>query len=122
MSAAVEQICLALVGEEELLAGHLHQARATFSQTLALWQTVGNHYGLLATLLGVSEVCVKQGELQQAAQFYRQVVTAVEQITMNPHQAKMRIGNARLGLAALALEWNDLTTAEQEATDAVAIG
>ena len=115
-------ICLALVGEEELLAGHLHQARATFSQTLALWQTVGNHYGLLATLLGVSEVCVKQGELQQAAQFYRQVLTTVEQITMNPHQAKMRIGNARLGLAALALEWNDLTTAEQEATDAVAIG
>lgn len=61
--------CLALVGEEELLAGRLHEASATFSQTLALWQTVGNAYGLLATLLGVSEVCVKRGNCNKPHNF-----------------------------------------------------
>lgn len=115
-------ISLAMVGEEMLLAGQLPIARATFTQAYALWQTVGNKYGLLATMLALGDVCVKQGELQQAAQFYRQVISAVEKTPMNPHQARMRIGGARLGLAAVALEWNDLVTAEQEATDAVVIG
>ncbi|MCX6046886.1 MAG: LuxR C-terminal-related transcriptional regulator [Chloroflexi bacterium] len=115
-------ISLALVGEALLLAGQLQAAHATFNQTYALWQTTTNKYGLLATLLGLADICSKQGQLQEAAQFYRQVISAVEKAPMNPHQARMRIGGAQLGLAALALEWNDLATAEQAATEAVEIG
>ena len=113
---------LAMVGEDELLAGQLHAARQTFSQTRALWQATRNAYGGLATTLALGEVCARQGELHQAAQLYRQVLTEAEHAPMNRHQALSRIGGAQLGLGALALEWNDLETAEQHATQAVTIG
>ena len=115
-------VSLALVGEEELLAGKLHAARQTFTQTRALWQATQNAYGTLALTLALGEVCTRQGELHQAAQLYQQVLTEAEQTPMNRAQALSRIGAARLGLGALALEWNDLETAEQHATHAVTIG
>jgi LuxR family transcriptional regulator, maltose regulon positive regulatory protein len=115
-------VSLALVGEEELLTGRLHAARQTFTQTRALWQATRNAYGVLATTLALGEVYARQGELQQAAQLYQQVLTEAEQASMNRHQALSRMGAAHLGLGALALEWNDLEAAEQHATHAVTIG
>jgi LuxR family maltose regulon positive regulatory protein len=115
-------VSLALVGEEELLAGKLHAARQTFTQTRALWQATRNAYGTLALTLALGEVCTRQGELHQAAQFYQQVLTEAEHTPMHRARALSRIGAARLGLGALALEWNDLETAEQHATHAVTIG
>jgi LuxR family maltose regulon positive regulatory protein len=54
-------ISLALVGEEELLAGKLYAARQTFTQTRALWQATQNAYGALALTLALGEVCTRQG-------------------------------------------------------------
>jgi ATP/maltotriose-dependent transcriptional regulator MalT len=115
-------VSLALVGEDELLAGKLHAARQTFTQTCALWQATRNVYGTLALTLALGEVCTRQGELHQAAQLYRQVLTEAEHTPMDRQQALSRIGGAQLGLGALAVEWNDLETAEQHATQAVTIG
>lgn len=115
-------VSLALVGEEEPLAGRLHAARQTFTQTRALWQATRNVYGTLAMTLALGEVCTRQGELRQAAQLYQQVLTEAEHTPMHRAQALRRIGAARLGLGALALEWNDLETAAQHATQVVTIG
>jgi uncharacterized cupredoxin-like copper-binding protein len=62
------------------------------------------------------------GELHQAAQLYQQVLTEAERTPMHRTRALSRIGAAQRGLGALALEWNDLETAEQLATHAVTIG
>ena len=115
-------VSLGVVGEAELLAGNLHAARQTFTQTLALWQAARNAYGTLALTLALGEVCTRQGELHQAAQLYRQVLTEAEHTPMDRQQALSRIGGAHLGLGTLAVEWNDLETAEQHATHAVTIG
>jgi LuxR family transcriptional regulator, maltose regulon positive regulatory protein len=114
-------VSLGVVGEAELLAGKLHAARQTFTQTHVLWQSTQNAYGTLALTLALSEVCTRQGELHQAAQLYRQVLTEAEHTPMDRHQALSRIGTARLGLGTLAMEWNALETAEQHATQAVTI-
>jgi LuxR family maltose regulon positive regulatory protein len=116
------RMSLDVVSMEELLSGKLRAARQTITESRALWQAVGNVYGTLAATLTLGEVCARQGELQQAAQLYRQVLTEAEQASMDRHQTLSRIGRARLGLGALALEWNDLETAEQHATHAVTIG
>src|SRR5262245_26111420 len=115
-------VSLGVVGEAELLAGKLHAARQTFTQTRALWQATQNAYGTLALTLALGEVCTRQGELHQAAQLYRQVLTEAEHTPMDRQHALSRIGGAQLGLGALALEWNDLETAEEPATHAVTIG
>ena len=94
-------VSLALVGEEELLAGKLHAARQTFTQTRALWQATQNAYGTLALTLALGEVYTRQGELHQAAQLYQQVLTEAEHTPMDRHQALSRIGTARLGLGTL---------------------
>lgn len=116
------RMSLDVVSMEELLSGKLRAARQTITESRALWQAVGNVYGTLAATLSLGEVCARQGELQQAAQLYQQVLTEAEQASMDRHQALSRIGRARLGLGTLTLEWNDLETAEQHATHAATIG
>jgi len=115
-------ISLTLIGEEELLLGNLHSARDLFTQSRTLWQRTRNVYGGLATTLALAEVCARQGELQQATQFYRHVLVEAETAPMGQHQRQMRSGGAQLGLAQIDFEWNDLETAEAHATAALAIG
>ena len=113
-------ISLALVAEEEMLSGKLQVAHDTLSQARALWQQLQNRHGLLATTLALADLCVRQGALQQAAALYRQVLGALEAAPLNHYQSQMRTAGARLGLAELAYEWNDLAGAEQAAAAAVA--
>lgn len=70
----------------------------------------------------VRNIYSQQGELRQAAQLYHYVLRAAENAQMEQEQAKIRVGNALLGLSALAYEGNELTNAAQQAQQALAIG
>jgi LuxR family maltose regulon positive regulatory protein len=115
-------ISLIFVGVEELLAGKLAVARQTLVRALTLCKSAENPYGTLDTSLILGQVCVGQGELRQAAQFYRQVLTETEQAPMDKDQALIRQGRALIGLSIVELEWNALETAKQSASQAFEIG
>lgn len=115
-------ICLIFIGVEELRAGNLHAARPMLTTARELCEVTGNEFGALDATLTLGEVYARQGELRQAAQLYQHVLTAAEGAQMEREQAVIRVSNALLGLSMLAYEWNDLATAEQQATQALAIG
>ncbi|MGH2545130.1 MAG: LuxR C-terminal-related transcriptional regulator, partial [Ardenticatenaceae bacterium] len=113
-------VCLSFVGVEELLAGKLNAARQTILEARALNEAAGNIHGILSTTFILGDVCARQGELRQAAQLYRRVIAAAEEVEQEePLDDK---GGALIGLGALAFEWNDLETAEQYASQALDIG
>src|SRR5258708_8200429 len=107
--------CLAIVGEEALLEGKLNVARQTLLEAQALYETAGNSYATRAGLLALGEVCLLHGELRQAAELYREVVTRVGEDLYDK-------GKALLGLARLSYEWNGLEAAEQQAHEASDLG
>jgi LuxR family maltose regulon positive regulatory protein len=106
---------LSSVGQEKLLAGELDVARQTFLEAHALFQAARNNYGARALLLELSDVYFLQGELRQAAELYREVLTTAGEDLADK-------GQALLGLARLSYEWNDLQAAEQEAQAASDLG
>jgi LuxR family maltose regulon positive regulatory protein len=112
-------ISLIFVGVEELVAGKLTVARQTLLQARALCEASGNIYGTLDSTLILGQICIGQGELHQAAQFYQQVFTRTEQAPMDRIQALNRKGRSLIGLGLLDLEWNALETAEQRASQAL---
>jgi LuxR family maltose regulon positive regulatory protein len=107
--------CFRIIGEEEMLAGRVHEARQLFQEALALFESAGNSYGAHAALLALAEVCWLQGALRQAAELYRAVSSTTRGDIPNA-------GKAQLGLARLSYEWNVLETAEQEAQEALDLG
>jgi LuxR family maltose regulon positive regulatory protein len=120
-------VSLIFVATEEMLAGQLDKARQTIMTARALCEAVGNIYGLLSATNILAEICARQGELQQAAGYYRQVIARTENVPIHQDQAandQALFDRARAcnGLAALYLEWNDLAAAEQAATQARDIG
>jgi LuxR family maltose regulon positive regulatory protein len=115
-------LCLGVLSGAALRVGDLHAARHMLTEACAIWRASGNTYGLLATSALLGEVCAAQGELPQAASHYRLVLAEAEQRQINQQQARARRAWALVGLAALALERNDLDEAEQFALRARAIG
>jgi len=107
--------CLSFVGEEELLAGRLHVARQTWLDALACYQAAHNHHATRFMLLRLGEVSFLQGELHQAAELYREVLTTAGEDLFDK-------GKALLGLARLSYEWNALEVAQQEANEAFELG
>jgi LuxR family maltose regulon positive regulatory protein len=111
-------ISLIYAGLEELLAGKLTAAQQTLTAARALSESIGNSYAMLSATAILGEVDARRGELRQAAQLYRQVLVAVEDTRLDPEQALLERARALNGLAALAYEWNDLVSAEQQAAEA----
>jgi LuxR family transcriptional regulator, maltose regulon positive regulatory protein len=107
--------CVSFIGEEALLAGQLHVARQTLLKAQALYETAGNRYATRATRLRIAEVCFLQGELCQAAELYRAVLTMAEEDRSDK-------AHALLGLARLSYEWNLLEEASKEAQEARELG
>lgn len=107
--------CFRIIGEEEMLAGRVHEARQIFQEAWALFEAAGNNYGAHAALLALAEVYWLQGALRQAAELYRAVSSTASEDLPNA-------GKAQLGLARLSYEWNALETAEQEAQEALDLG
>jgi LuxR family transcriptional regulator, maltose regulon positive regulatory protein len=107
--------CLRLIGSEQLLSGRIHEARQTLLDARGHFEAAGNSHGARAALLKLGDTCVLGGELRQAAELYRAVsTTAGGDLTDK--------GNALLGLARLAYEWNALDAAEQDAHAAYDLG
>jgi LuxR family maltose regulon positive regulatory protein len=106
---------VSFIAEEMLLAGQLHVARQTFLEAQALFETARNRYATRATRLRIGEVCFLQGELYQAAEIYRAVLTMTEEDRSDK-------AYALLGLARLSYEWNLLDAASQEAQEVYEFG
>ncbi|MBE3560750.1 MAG: tetratricopeptide repeat protein [Ktedonobacteraceae bacterium] len=102
---------------EEIFAGKLTAARQAITQVRMLSSASGYYHLMAAATLSLGNICVEQGELHQAAQIYQQVLADVsERVNMLDDRAY-----ALLGLAALYYEWNDLKTARQYVSEALAI-
>jgi LuxR family maltose regulon positive regulatory protein len=104
-------ICILHAGIEVYLAGRFLEARESFLEARILCEEVGNRYPARAALLVLADLCYWQGELHQAARFYEQVLAEAGKDYADA-------GNARLGLARLCCEWNDLAAAEQHIIEA----
>jgi len=114
-------ITLLFRGTEEVYAGQLNTARQTLAQAQVLNEASGNVYAAIDTSIVLGETSFRQGELRQASQHYQYVLANVEQMPMVKEEQLLRQGQALLGLGSVALEWNDLETAEQNLTQAVAL-
>jgi LuxR family maltose regulon positive regulatory protein len=103
---------LIVVGEEEYRSGQLNLARQLFMEARARCEATGNRYFTRATINMLSEVCFEQGELHQAAAYYRLVLTEARK-----REDLDDICHALLGLAQLSYEWNELQEAEHAAQE-----
>ncbi|MFL5625895.1 MAG: LuxR C-terminal-related transcriptional regulator, partial [Ktedonobacteraceae bacterium] len=103
------------MGMEELFAGKPDKAQQALLEARARFEVVGNAYGGRAATYALGKVRSLQGELHQAALFYRRVFAQAEEDPLDR-------GDALIGLAELSYEWNELQTAEQEAAQALDLG
>jgi LuxR family maltose regulon positive regulatory protein len=115
-------LSLVLSGTEELYTGRLNDAYQTLTRARAFLENVENIFGVLDSMLLLGEICYERGDLRQAAHLFRQVIARLENAPMDRDRALIRRGQALLGLGTLALEGNDLKSAEQYVTEGVAIG
>jgi LuxR family maltose regulon positive regulatory protein len=100
--------CLGFAGFDELRAGRFDTARQTLLEARACSIAVGNRYATRAHTRMLAEVCAEQGELRQAGELFRQVLA-------DAHGDRDDQAKARLGLAQLAYEQDDLGTAGADA-------
>lgn len=107
-----------LVGEEQLLAGKPDAAWQTVQRALTLFEAAASTHGVRAALSSLANICMQQGRLHQAEQFYQQILLGAGQADPDPSDQ----GIALLGLAHLAYEWNDLSLAEQRIEQALDLG
>jgi LuxR family transcriptional regulator, maltose regulon positive regulatory protein len=106
---------LLIVSYEALNAGRILDAQDEILEARALLGAAQNIYGVLAALQMLSQIFYWQGDLEQAEQLNRQIVTeAVGDESMLDDQ-----GFASLSLADIAYEKNELVEAEQLAARAV---
>ena len=114
-------ISLIMVAVDEMLAGKLNTSRQTISEALALCEDVENIFGILDSMLLFAELCYQQGELRQAEKTFREVLQKIENSPIDRHQASIRRGRAMLGLGMLALERDELETAQELLSQAEAL-
>lgn len=112
---------LVFAGIAALYAGRLRTARDHLTRAHELNKEAANIYGTLSALIRLGDVCARQGDLRQAAQCWQQALAALDEAPMDREDATFRRGQALIGLATLALEWNDLTAAERDISRALAI-
>jgi LuxR family maltose regulon positive regulatory protein len=109
---------LLVIGIAELLAGKANSAQRLIMESSALFEAARSIQGSLASMGLLADVCFQQGELDQAAYYYQQVVEqAVGSEDMLDDQS-----SAAFGLSRIAYERNDLDSAEQQAARAFELG
>jgi len=102
----------------ELYAGRVTSAQDKILEARALLGASQNIYGMLAATGLMSEIFYAQGDLELCVQLNQQIMAeAVGEDSMLDDQ-----GNARLGLANVAYEQNDLETAARYAAEALDLG
>jgi LuxR family maltose regulon positive regulatory protein len=106
---------LLYLGQEELLAGEIDAAQRSIMEARTLYEIGHNIHGTLAATMLLGELAHQQGDLDQAAQYYQQVLDeAVGGEEMLDDQ-----GYSLFGLSAIAYEHDDLDTAERQAARAL---
>jgi len=112
-----QDVSLGIVGEEARHAGQLDMARKTLQEVRAHAQSIGNRTFTRTASALLGEVCIEQGTLRLAAEYYRQMLgEAREQGDVND------TGHAQVGMAQLFYEWNELAEAERALQEAAEIG
>jgi LuxR family transcriptional regulator, maltose regulon positive regulatory protein len=112
--------CLLQVAYETLLAGQVDAAHGLVLEARACCDAVLNIHASLAATFLLGDICRQQGELRHAGQLYQAVFEASCKLEMG-EPLDDRAG-ALLGLGSLDYEHNDLATAEQCATETLALG
>lgn len=107
-------ISLYTLGREALFSGDLDLAWQITLEARRRCETAGNGYAERAATLVLADVCARQGKLHESAHLYRQILAQAREDASD--QAA-----ALTNLALLSYEWNDLETAEQQATQALVI-
>ena len=121
--------CLTLVGMGAAFAGQPVHARRWLLQSQALAEATVSYIGKMANTILLGDGCISRGELQQAARYFRQALTLLDdQPGFTRLQIRLTLGVgeepyyeqvALYGLAALFYEWNDLQVAQQYLQDAL---
>jgi LuxR family maltose regulon positive regulatory protein len=118
-------------GYEQLLAGNLNEAWRNFLEGHRLCESRGNLSATLAASIFLGESCIARGELRRASDYYHQAPAHVNEDTEIFQQQFMTgtgdrepffVSWAYHNLAQLAYEWNDLETAQQYLSQALAFG
>jgi LuxR family maltose regulon positive regulatory protein len=104
-------VAMTNLGFEAFLAGRLNEGRHTLASAATLFESVHNNYGQRACLMLIAEICLRQGELRHAGQFYQDVL---DDAAEDPSD----YAYALFGLAWVACERDDLETAERLAREA----
>jgi LuxR family transcriptional regulator, maltose regulon positive regulatory protein len=102
------------LGDSYRAGGNTDAAIQAFMNARALGETSSS---LLTTLLAsfdLSEVLVEHGQLQRAAAICRAALSLVEQPTGRNDQTVPLVGAARIGLAKILYEWNQLDEARAQ--------
>lgn len=120
---------LTLAGMEAAFAGHPVHARQLLLQSQALAEATGSYIGKMANTILLGDGCISQGQLQQAARYFRQALTILDdQPGFTRLQIRLKLGAseepyyeqlALYSLVALFYEWNDLQMAQQYLQDAL---
>ncbi|HET8844506.1 MAG TPA: LuxR C-terminal-related transcriptional regulator, partial [Ktedonobacteraceae bacterium] len=120
--------CLGFLGIEAFLTGQLVQARKFLLQSLTCYESSRDLAGIVAATALLGEVCFGQGELHQAASYYHQALSSLEQrqelvpfpLSLETEareifsqQRAFYEQPAFYGLAAILYEQNQLAEAEQ---------
>lgn len=106
--------CLVNLSTADIFAGRLDQARQTLAEARLANEAVGNSFAVRATQFILAEVYMRRGELRLAEQIYQQLLSEAESVQDFPD-----LGAARVWLAALACEWNNLESARAQAIQAI---
>jgi len=122
-------VCFTLTGMGAALAGQPIQARQLLLQSQVLAEATVSYIGKMANMILLGDGCISRGELQQAARYFRQTLTILDDqpgFTRLQIRLKLGVGEepyyeqvALYGLAALFYEWNDLQVAQQYLQDAL---
>jgi ATP/maltotriose-dependent transcriptional regulator MalT len=108
-------VSLLNVAFDEMSAGRINAAQPLVIEARALLEATQNIHGALAAMQSLAESCYWQGDFDQAAQYYEQILAeAIGGDEMLDDQA-----NAFAGLGNIAYARNELDAAEQYASRAL---
>lgn len=105
--------------------GDLDRARQLFVEAASLNLQAGNIYAALATREQLADMAMMQGQLRQAAEYYRQGLQMAQQWSDQEGKGRGVLPAAtgpHLGLGTVLYQWNDLAGAAPHIQRAIELG
>lgn len=116
---ALRSIAAFTLGRACLMNGEVHEAQQALQKAAVYGETAGHGYLAGSALISLAGLRRRQGRLQAAGALYRRVAQMAKRGGNDTQPALL--GGSALGLAALALQKNDLAEARTKAIRAVAL-